>query len=448
MKQFLFRENTIYCGDNLEVLKCFPDECANLIYIDPPFFSNRNYEIIWGDGYEIRSFEDRWEGGIEHYIDWMRPRIEELYRVLKRTGSFYLHCDWHSDAYLRILCDQIFKIEPLSVIYWKRTNAKGRASRKFNVNSDTILLYVKSDNYTFNPQMVDSIAKQDTLSDSYGNFVTHDISRRKRGTIGKTRIIEEKTITLDAEHSWLWTQDRINKYESDGYTFYWTKNGIPRYKQYIDEGVACDNIWIDLYLDPNSKERLGYPTQKPEALLERIIHASSNEGDLVLDSFSGCGTSLEASINLKRRFIGIDISPTACKLMAKRIDYPLGNIIGMPYTIEELRALPHFEFQNWVVMKLGGRISTKKTSDFGIDGTIPLEGNIPIQVKQSDNVSRPEIDKFETTIKRLKKRKGYFIAFSFTKGSIEEIARCKNQEGIEIVYIPIEKLAEPKNTTP
>ena len=106
--KYLFKPNTIYCGDNLKVLKYFPDECIDLIYIDPPFFSNKYYEIIWNDGYEIRAFEDRWKGGIQHYIDWMKDRVEQLHRILKNTGSFYLHCGWQSSHYLKIMCDKIF----------------------------------------------------------------------------------------------------------------------------------------------------------------------------------------------------------------------------------------------------------------------------------------------------------------------------------------------------
>jgi len=400
--KYPFKENTIYCGDNLDILKEFPAECVDLIYIDPPFFSNRTYEVIWGDSYEIRSFEDRWEGGIQHYIDWMNPRIEQLHRILKPIGSFYLHADWHADAYLRVLCDQIFGYKNCRrQLIWKYFGPS-ETTKNYPKKHDTIWFYTKGDEWTFNQSAI---------------MVEPDAKTIKR-------------------------YDKVDE-NSKRYKNYLQKDGSYK-RSYMPEGTPSEIFEIP-FIQNNSKEKLGYPTQKPEALLERIIQASSNEGDLVLDSFCGCGTAIAVAQRLKRHFIGVDISPTACRLMASRINYSVGQIIGIPYTVEELKVLSPFEFQNWVVLRLGGRISPKKSSDLGVDGIVPLEGNIPIQVKQSDHISRPEIDKFESAIRRLHKTKGYFVAFSFTKGAVEEIARCKNQEGIEIVYLTIINLVPKEN---
>lgn len=389
IQKYDFRINTIYCGDNLDVLKSFPSDSIDLIYIDPPFFTNKQYELIWNDGFETRSFEDRWEGGIQHYIDWMSPRIEQLHRILKLTGSFYLHCDYHADSYLRILCDRIFGYNNLQneIVWFYQTG--GASKQRFSKNHDIIYWYSKTKHYKY-----------------YWDRIK--VSRTEKSILRAKNPKGARISSTDTE-----------------------KNP--------------NDVLIIQQMNPMSKERLGYPTQKPEELIEVFVKASSDENDLVLDSFCGCGTTLAVAKRLKRNYIGIDISPTACKLVATRINYPSGNIIGMPYTIEELKLLSPFEFQNWVVQKLAGRVSEKKSSDLGIDGYIPLEGNCPIQVKQSDKISRPDIDKFETAIKRLKKNKGYFVAFSFTKGAIEEIARCKNQDQLEIVYLTLDDLVNNRS---
>jgi DNA modification methylase len=424
--KYPFKTNAIYCSDNLEVTSGFPAECVDLIYIDPPFFSNKQYEVIWGDGYEKRSFEDRWEGGIQHYIDWMRPRIEQLHRVLKPTGSLYLHLDDHAVHYLKIVCDQIFGYNNFveEIIWHKKGGIKG-TQKMFPRKKDTILFYVKNTNldYTFN------ILRKETKDNAlYSRWI-------KNSEDGKT-VLFKNFPPKDKVKLEVYTKRFISQYG---------RNPNPDDIIYEFEGAIIDSVWEDIAdIYRSQKEKLGYPTQKPEALLERIILASSNEGDLVADFFCGCGTAIAVAKRLNRQFIGVDISPTACRLMATRITYPLGQIIGIPYTIAELKALSPFEFQNWVVLKLGGRISAKKSSDMGVDGIVPLEGNIPIQVKQSDKISRPDIDKFETAIKRMKKVKGYFVAFSYTRGAIEEIARCKNQDELEIVYLTLEDLVNHK----
>ena len=149
-----FRPNTIYCGDCKDVLAKFPDECVDLIYLDPPFFSNKHYEVIWGDGYELRAFEDRWKGGINHYIGWMEERVLQCYRVLKKTGSIYLHCDIHANHYLRMLMDKLFEMNNFrNEIYWYYYNKMHDSRKKmFPKATDTLLFYVKDEksDYVFN----------------------------------------------------------------------------------------------------------------------------------------------------------------------------------------------------------------------------------------------------------------------------------------------------------
>ncbi len=244
----------------------------------------------------------------------------------------------------------------------------------------------------------------------------------------------------------------------------------PRYKKYFDEdkGAAVDNLWDDIGQLPTREkiavERLGYPTQKPLPLLERIINASSNKDDLVLDAFCGCGTTLVAAQKLGRKWIGIDISPTACRVMAQRLwdifkldegkDFQLSDL---PHTEEELRRIPPFEFENWAVIALGGIPNKAKVNDFGIDGKLypvdlekkkkagtDLFGDsdiyYPIQVKQKDKVGRPDIDSFESAIRRDGRRKGYFISFDYSSDAIKEIQRLDKVGEIEIIPIKVKDL--------
>jgi DNA methylase/Restriction endonuclease len=226
-------------------------------------------------------------------------------------------------------------------------------------------------------------------------------------------------------------------------------------KLYVDEimarGQPVDSIWDINRLNYEDKENLGYPTQKPEALLERIINASSDPMDIVLDPFCGCGTAIAAAHKLGRRWIGIDISPTACKLMAERIR-KLGvndvRITNLPLTLDELKSMRPADFQNWVVEKLHGRASPRRMHDMGIDG-YDYE-NTPIQVKQSENVGRNVVDNFVAAIQREGSHKGIIVAFGFGAGAYNEVARLKHpiskyQQPMEITLMPVNQLANPSS---
>jgi len=229
-------------------------------------------------------------------------------------------------------------------------------------------------------------------------------------------------------------------------------------------GMPLRDVWEISIIAGFSKERLGYPTQKPLSLLERIIKASSEGGQIVLDAFCGCGTTLEAAAKHKRRWIGIDFSPTACRVMAGRLDKRLGlkegvdfTVRDMPKTPDQLRRMPAFEFQNWAVVALGGIPNKVKVGDYGIDGrlyladiqkehrgdfTEMLDRWYPIQVKQKDKAGRPEIDNFETAMRRDKRLRGYFIAFGFSSDAMKEIKRANREDGLDIVPITVKELLE------
>ncbi len=406
------KTSVIYCGDCTNVMhNHIPNESIDLIYIDPPFFSERHYEILWGNGYEMRSFEDRWKGGIENYIAWMEQKLRECYRILKKTGSMYLHCDYHANAHLRILMDKIFDRKNfLREIIWSIETASGFKSQAnmWIRGHDTLLLYRKGEKYTFNKQFYP---------------------------------LDEKTLR------------RYDKIDKDGrsYKIYYAKGGKKKTSSkgvrtvYLDQskGRPITDVWTDIIgfqtVQPK-REYLDYPTQKPEALLERIIKASSNPTDIVLDPMCGCGTAIAVAHKLKRQWIGIDVSPTACKLMAKRmIDTgAIPEVIGLPKSIEEIKSMQPFEFQNWVMEMLTAHPSKVKVGDMGIDGRL-IDGT-PIQVKHSESVGRNVIDNFETAMKRENKKKGIIIALSFGKGAHEEAARAKNQDGLEIELKTVEDL--------
>lgn len=400
-------KNKLICGDNLDILPTIDAESVDLIYIDPPFFSNRHYELIWGDEAEIRSFEDRWEGGINVYIDWMRQRVIELHRVLKPTGTFYLHCDWHAGHYLKVMCDEVFGYRRFeNEIVWCYRGG-GVPTKDFAKKHDTIFRYSKSEDYVFN--------------------------------------VDEVRIPYSDESS--------ERLEYVARSFRSNKT----YDSYVPnpKGKHPEDWWVMQPLMPSDKERTGYPTQKPERLLDRIIRASSNVGDLVLDAFCGCGTACAVSQKLGRRWIGIDISPSAVALVRNRLSRfcdvaKFVDVIGMPTTVVELKTFQHYDFQYWVINELHGTPSPKKVGDMGIDG-LSFFHHYPIQVKQSESVGRNVVDNFETALRRYYGANakppliGFIVAFSFTKGAHEEVARAK-KDGFRIELVTVQRLLDKKFT--
>ncbi|HEY8668557.1 MAG TPA: site-specific DNA-methyltransferase, partial [Tepidisphaeraceae bacterium] len=324
----------IYCGDNLEQLAKLPDACVDLIYIDPPFNSNRNYEVFWGETKEKRAFEDC-HASTAAYIDYMRPRCVQLARVLKKTGSFYYHCDWHASHYVKVMLDVIFGENNFhNEIIWKRTSARSD-SHRYNTIHDTIFYYGGGADSVWNPQY------QPYDEEYISEFYTHvdpDGRRWKRGDITSPNPRPNMMYTFKGYPSppkgWRYSQERLAELDRQGKIHYpKDPKGVPRLKQYLDEmpGVPLQSMWTDIRpLHNLAAERLGYPTQKPLALLERIISASSNPNDIVLDAFCGCGTALVAAQNLGRQWVGIDISPTACRVMAKRLRDVCGMKEGEP----------------------------------------------------------------------------------------------------------------------
>lgn len=444
-----FEPNSIYCGDCQDVLQRFPSESVDLIYADPPFFSNRRFEVLWGDGYELRSFEDRWKGGIQNYIAWLAPKLRECHRVLKATGSLFLHLDSHASHYMKIELDKIFgEANFVNEIVWKRQigshSDSKQGAKRFGSSHDVILFYSKTDAYTWN-QRYEPFS--DEYVEKFYKFVEPGTGRRYQlgditGPGGNAKGNPHYEF-LGITRYWRYSKETMEKLYKEGRIVQVKRGSVPRYKRYLDEmqGVPLDDVWTDIRRISQTSESLGYPTQKPEALLDRIINTASNPTDIVLDPFCGCGTALAVAHKLGRRWMGIDVSPTACKLMAKRLRSlraKVGDPIGLPRSVPQLRELQPFEFQNWVFEKLHGRVNPRKTGDFGIDGWVELD--VPVQVKQSSDVGRNVVDNFETAIQRAGKDRGVIVAFSFGSGAYEEAARAKNEMNLEIRLKTVEEI--------
>ncbi len=472
----------IYCGDCIDQLRKLPDACVDLIYIDLPFNSNRNYEVFWGETKEKRAFEDR-HASTQAYIEYMRPRCVELARVLKKTGSFYYHCDWHASHYVKVMLDQIFGHASFqNEVIWQRTNARSDAKR-WNQLHDTLFLYTNGPNFAWHQQF--SEHSDEYLSTKY---VYDDGDGRKYGLYDMTspnprpNMMYEWKGHASPEKGWRYSKATMAELDAAGKVWYpKEKSKRPRLKRYLDEtpGVPMGTVWTDISpLNSQAQERLGYPTQKPLALLERIISASSNPNDIVLDAFCGCGTALVAAQNLERQWIGIDISPTACRVMAKRLrdvcklreDEALwragrGFVVrDLPWTEEKLRAIPPFEFENWAVIALGGIPNKAQVGDMGIDGRLfpvsaapqkektrkgetPafdqfMDAWYPIQVKQADKVGRPDIDSFEAVMAREDRQKGFFVAFDYSTDALTEIDRFFRKSAKVIVALTVREILD------
>jgi DNA modification methylase len=322
--------NRLILGDNLEILKALEAESIDLIYLDPPFFSNRNYEVIWGDAGEVRSFQDRWAGGIDHYIAWLKERVEQMHRLLKPTGNIFLHCDWHADAYIRVdILDKLFGMDNFrNEIVWKRTTAGKPIYNNLPKNSDTIFWYSKTHNYIFHRQTSKLTAEDKSTfnlddNDGRGRYNTQPIINPDiRPNLQYTFITKDGRKYLSPKNGWRFNEQRMRELEADNRLYFTDK--IIREKYYLSErelkGKQISNVWDDIqHVQGSSKEKIGYPTQKPEALLERIINMASNEGDIVLDPFMGGGTAIAVADRLNRQWVGIDQSAMAVKAAELRL---------------------------------------------------------------------------------------------------------------------------------
>lgn len=422
--------NTLYYGDNLDILRRYvEDESVDLVYLDPPFKSNQDYNVLFAEqdgsrsAAQIKAFDDTWQWDqeaartyqdvVEHgpekvskvmqafrtflgdndllaYLSMMSPRLVELRRVLKPTGSIYLHCDPTASHYLKMLLDSVFGPSNfLNEISWRRSTRRSSISKILRRAHDVILLYSKSSEYAFavqHEEKGEKLLRKYSLQDERGPYqlVPLMVSGKRNGETGKPWRGIDPTPRGKAGMHWVTLPSKIEEYERRGLVV-WTSvkgGGTPRLKYYLNqnEGVPLSDFWDDIdIINSMGNEALGYPTQKPIALLERIIQISSSEGCTVLDPFCGCGTAIHAAQQLKRKWIGIDITHLAITLIKHRLLDAFGaaaqyRVIGEPVSIEdaeELAGSDPYQFQWWALGLVGARpAEQKKGADKGIDGRL------------------------------------------------------------------------------
>jgi len=472
--------NVLYYGDNLDILRRYiPDASADLVYLDPPFNSNRDYNVIFKDesgnntDAQLLAFEDTWHWGPDAeaqyayltntnqnrgrvpatvgtivaalragigenqmmaYLVEMAVRLVELHRVLKPTGSLYLHCDPTASAYLKVTLDAVFGATNFrNEIVWKRFNFHSDA-RRFGRVADRLLFYTKSDDFTFHTLRVAFSAEYEAAKFTH---VDPDGRRYRLSDLNppgsRGPIYEFNGVTKP----WRVTEDNMRRLDAEGRIYKGSK--VAQLKRYLDElsGQSVHDVWTDVApINPQAKERLGYPTQKPVALLERIIEASSNAGDIVLDPFCGCGTALVASQKLDRKWIGIDITYLSIAVMRARLKDSFGladvPVVGQPTEVEGARAMlvgtgleGQYQFQWWALDLIGAQPKgdfRKKGADQGIDGVISFStgphgevGRALVSVK-SGSVNSSMVRDLKGVLEREKAEIGLFVTLEEPSG--------------------------------
>jgi len=430
-------DNKLYYGDNLDILKKhIADESVALIYLDPPFKSDQDYNILFKErdgtrsAAQIKAFKDTWiwdeeasrayHDMVEHgppdvsnalrafhtflgpndmlaYLSMMAPRLVELRRALKDTGSIYLHCDPTASHYLKMLMDAVFgPVNYVNEITWKRTSAHSDVRRGYAAVNDILLFYSKSGRHVFNvqhlPHSEAHLAEKYKYVDANGRrYTTRDL----RSPHPRPNLTYEYKGYKPHPNGWTVSLQRMQQLDAEGrLLFPSSPDGRIRLKLYLDEvpGVRAATVWTDIRpINSQAAERLGYPTQKPEALLERIILASSNEGDMVLDPFCGCGTTIAVAQRLNRRWIGIDVTCLAINLMRRRLESAFGgkavfDVIGEPTAYSEARQLAAenpYQFQWWALDLVGARpVVEKRGADKGVDGRLLFHDDESGKTKQ------------------------------------------------------------------
>ena len=465
MPSIISAMRSLYFGDNLDILReHVRDESVDLVYLDPPFNSKRDYNLLFktpkgqNSDAQITAFEDSWHWGeqaeteyseILHqsntevagmiealrrflgesdmlaYLTMMANRLIELHRVLKPTGSLYLHCDPTASHYLKIVLDAVFSPGNFrNEIVWERFSAHNDSSR-FGRVTDTILFYTNSETYTFHPVRV---AYREEHLEKRFNYTDPDGRRFWPNTClapgGRGPRYEWHGHT----RNWRFTFENMTELDAQNRIYYSAK-GMPYRKNYLDElpGQLAQSLWTDIKMTKSGIERLGYPTQKPLALLERIVAASSNPGDVVLDPFCGCGTAVHAAEKLGRGWIGIDITHLAVSLIERRMKDAFPGVVfevhGTPKDHAGARNLAErdkYQFQFWALslVKAQAYKSGKKGADGGTDGLIYFQDDkgpakkIVVSVKGGESVTRTMIADLRNTVERDKATIGLFVTLA------------------------------------
>lgn len=466
-------KNKLIYGDNLDILRTHvADQSVDLVYLDPPFNSAATYNVLFREKSgeqsvaQIQAFEDTWHWGLESeeayhelitsgpervvilmqalraflgtsdmmaYLTMMAPRLVELQRVLKQTGSLYLHCDPTASHYLKALLDATFGGHNfLNEIIWKRTGTHSSAKRWGPIH-DVILCYAKEQgrhvwNRPYTPLDEAHLKRHYRHVDERGRRYEHGELTAPGVRNGRSGLAWRGFDVTGIGRHWITTIDRLDELHVAGRIYLPADGGWPRLIRYEDEnkGKAVGDIWVDIPpINMQAKERLGYPTQKPEALLERVIGASSNEGDVVLDPFCGCGTAISVAERLHRRWLGIDITHLAISLMRYRLQYAFGpelsqyEVIGDPKDLASAVALAQqdrYQFQYWALSLVEAHaVNYKKGADGGVDGLIRFFDDnsgqpkkAVVQVK-SGHVNAAQVRDLKGVMQREKAELGIFV---------------------------------------
>ena len=473
--------NTLYFGDNLDILREYvADESVDLVYLDPPFNSKAQYNLLfktpaseaaaaqaeafrdtwcWGDETNVAYDEVMAHGGsiarliealrsalresdLMAYLVMMTPRLVEMRRVLNETGTLYLHCDTTASHYLKIVLDCIFGAERFqNEVIWQRTTSKSHAYTRFPSSHDVLLAYRKTHVANWNACYLPHRAEY--IASHYSNI---DRETGRRYTLGDCLNPNPNRPNLTYEWNghlrvWRWTKERMQSLHDAGRLVY-TKSGMPRYKRFLDEmpGTPITSVWTDIPpVNSQAQEKLGYPTQKPIALSERIISASSNPDAVVLDPFCGCGTTIEAAQRLGRQWIGIDVAIHAIKVIEGRLAGRLGKVEykleGMPRDFASAVRLAErdkYQFQWWANYLFNPhalRDRGKKGADRGIDGEIFFPngpgrtwGRMLTSVKGGDHVGPSMVRDFRGVLERERAEMGLFICLRAPSDAIKKEA--------------------------
>lgn len=426
--------NRLFWGDNLHVMRQLPSESIDLIYIDPPFFSGRQYNVIFGDQNELRSFSDIWEGGMPGYLIWLNARLYEMKRLLRKTGSIYVHCDWHASHYIKVEMDKVFGYQNfVNEIAWCY-ELGGRVSKKaYGRRHDTILFYSKTGDHVFNWDKV--LDEWDEKGKA--KFKYQDEKGRYR-LIG--RFLKDSPIKghRDVSPEWEMTHPEL----------------VQRY--YMKEGKSQVDFWNISPINQVSPERIGYPTQKPQELLERIIKASSNAGSVVADFFCGGGSTAAVAQQLNRSWIACDQSRVAVAITADRInrlvESEVGTLFEVPdftiehwgiYEAERLSKMPADQFRGFVARAFGAVPDESKLHIHAFKGAVPVWVGEP---SQRTSVSARDVEDFANAIRKTIQyqqsnlRDGIMLAWAFRPDAVKAAERLREMEQTDLNFIRLEQI--------
>lgn len=404
--------NRLFWGDNLHVMRQLPSESIDLIYIDPPFFSGRQYNVIFGDQNELRSFSDIWEGGMPGYLIWLNARLYEMKRLLKKTGSIMVHCDWHASHYIKTELDRIFGYESFqNEIIWHYRRWTSRAKRLQRLH-DVIFFYARSNKYKWNELLTP--------------YTEGSVSRKQQGVLHRFKRGEEPVLVSEREVQ--------------------------------AEGVPENDVWQIPFVAPSAKERIGYPTQKPEALLERIIEATTDADDIVADFFVGGGTTPAVAQRLGRRWIACDQSRVAVAITADRLakgadqlkitglDAPIPDFTIEHWGVYEAKRLsesPPEQFRQFVLRAFYATPDDREPGIHGYKGSVPVWVGEPSMKSQ---VTAKDVQEFANAVRKTVRyqqdnlRDGIMLAWAFRPDALEAADRLRRLEHTDLNFVKLDMI--------